>query len=52
MTTAVQTHVPAAKVKPKKAIQGEKLRGYDKVARIPIKVIPTVEAKKSLTGFG
>ncbi len=43
---AVQTHVPAARVKPKKAIQGEKLRGYDKVARIPIKVIPTVEMKK------
>ena len=46
MTNAVQTHVPAARAKPKKAIQGEKLRGYDKVARIPIKVIPTVEAKK------
>ena len=27
----------------KKAIQGEKLRGADKVARIPIKVIPTEE---------
>ena len=28
---------------PKKVVQGEKLRGADKVARIPIKVIPTVE---------
>ena len=46
MTTAVQTHVPAPRLKPKKAIQGEKLRGYDKVARIPIKVIPTIETKK------
>ncbi len=27
----------------KKVVQGEKLRGADKVARIPIKVIPTVE---------
>ena len=27
----------------KKAVQGEKLRGADKVARIPIKVIPTEE---------
>ncbi len=27
----------------KKAVQGEKLRGADKVARIPIKVIPTKE---------
>ena len=28
---------------PKPVVQGEKLRGADKVARIPIKVIPTVE---------
>jgi len=28
---------------PKKVVQGEKLRGADKVARIPIKVIPTVD---------
>ncbi|MGB1092477.1 MAG: lipoyl synthase, partial [Oceanobacter sp.] len=27
----------------RKAVQGEKLRGADKVARIPIKVIPTEE---------
>lgn len=32
-----------AKTKPKKVVQGEKLRGADKVARIPVKVIPTVE---------
>jgi len=31
---------PAA---PKKVVQGEKLRGEDKVSRIPVKVIPTVE---------
>jgi lipoic acid synthetase len=29
--------------KPRKVKQGEKLRGADKVARIPVKVIPTVE---------
>ena len=29
-----------------KVIQGEKLRGADKVARIPVKVIPTVELPK------
>jgi lipoyl synthase len=28
---------------PRKVVQGEKLRGADKVARIPIKIIPTVE---------
>lgn len=28
---------------PRKVVQGEKLRGADKVARIPVKVIPTVE---------
>lgn len=37
--TVVQTVKPA----PRKVVQGEKLRGADKVARIPIKVIPTVE---------
>lgn len=42
----VQTYTPSPKPTPKKAVQGEKLRGYDKVARIPIKVIPTVEAPK------
>lgn len=36
---------PADK-KPKKAIQGEKLRGFDKVAKIPVKVIPTVDPLK------
>ena len=46
MTTTVQTFVPEAQPKPKKAVKGEKLRGYDKVARIPIKVIPTIEAPK------
>ena len=30
-----------AKPKPQRAVQGEKLRGAEKVARIPIKVIPT-----------
>ena len=42
----VQTYTPSPKPAPKKAVQGEKLRGYDKVARIPIKVIPTVETPK------
>ena len=28
---------------PRKVVQGEKLRGAEKVARIPVKVIPTVE---------
>lgn len=42
----VQTFTPAPKAAPKKAIQGEKLRGHDKVARIPIKVIPTIETPK------
>lgn len=32
--------------KPGKVVQGEKLRGADKVARIPVKVIPTVEMPK------
>ncbi|HTQ99574.1 MAG TPA: lipoyl synthase [Candidatus Acidoferrum sp.] len=31
---------------PKKVVQGEKLRGADKLARIPVKVIPTVELPK------
>lgn len=42
----VQTYTPSPKPAPKKAIQGEKLRGADKVARIPIKVIPNVETPK------
>ena len=32
--------------KPKRPEVGEKLRGHDKVARIPIKIIPTVETPK------
>ena len=32
--------------KPKKVVAGEKLRGADKVARIPVKVIPTEELPK------
>ena len=28
---------------PRKVVQGEKLRGAEKVARIPVKIIPTVE---------
>lgn len=32
--------------KPKKAVQGVKLKGADKVARIPVKVIPTTELPK------
>ncbi|MFT5888121.1 MAG: lipoic acid synthetase [Zhongshania sp.] len=32
-----------AKAANKKVVQGEKLRGAEKVARIPIKVIPTIE---------
>ena len=45
-TSAVQTHTPQSSQtsQPKKAVQGEKLRGYDKVARIPIKIIPTETA--------
>ncbi len=31
---------------PKKVVQGEKLRGADKLARIPVKVIPTIELPK------
>lgn len=31
---------------PKKVVQGEKLRGAEKVARIPVKIIPTVELPK------
>lgn len=47
-TSAVQTHTPQSSQtsQPKKAVQGEKLRGYDKVARIPIKIIPTETAPK------
>jgi len=31
---------------PRKIVQGEKLRGADKTARIPVKIIPTVELPK------
>ncbi len=31
---------------PKKVVAGEKLRGYDKVSRIPVKIIPTEEAPR------
>lgn len=42
-----KTLTPASdKPRPKKVVQGEKLRGADKVARIPVKVIPTVELPK------
>lgn len=42
-----KSHASVAK-KPriKKVVQGEKLRGADKVARIPVKVIPTVEVPR------
>lgn len=39
------TDIPVAP-KPKQVVQGEKLRGADKLARIPVKVIPTVELPK------
>lgn len=35
-----------AKPRPKKVVQGEKLRGADKVSRIPVKIIPTTEFLK------
>jgi lipoic acid synthetase len=42
MTDLEQTAAnPSANPKAKRAVQGEKLRGAEKVARIPIKVIPT-----------
>lgn len=50
--TVVQQHNPqnpnqkTSQPAPKKPVQGEKLRGYDKVARIPIKIIPTETAPK------
>jgi len=42
MTDSPVTPSPA----PVKVVQGEKLRGAEKVARIPVKVIPTVELPK------
>ncbi len=45
--TPISTPAPTpVKPRPKKVVQGEKLRGADKVARIPVKVIPTVELPK------
>lgn len=44
MSSTVDTS--SASKRPKKVVQGEKLRGADKVARIPVKVIPTVELPK------
>jgi lipoic acid synthetase len=35
------TNKPIGDAAPKKIVQGEKLRGADKVARIPVKIIPT-----------
>lgn len=59
MTDTVQTFAPSTPHtdrpiardksncdKPKRPEVGEKLRGHDKVARIPIKIIPTVETPK------
>ena len=45
MTTTPETRISdtESQAKPKRAVQGEKLRGAEKVARIPIKVIPTEE---------
>jgi lipoic acid synthetase len=42
-TNAEAEPKPMSNHKPKKVVQGEKLRGAEKVARIPIKVIPTEE---------
>src|SRR5690606_21214901 len=33
-------------VQPRKVVQGEKLRGADKVARTPVKILPTEELPK------
>ena len=54
MTTTVQEAVPnpvptqdaAARPAPKKVEAGVKLRGAEKVARIPVKIIPTEELPK------
>ena len=37
---------PAAPAPPKKVVQGEKLRGADKMARIPVKILPTIDLPK------
>lgn len=44
MSTIITSDAPG-----KSVIQGEKLRGAEKVARIPIKIIPTVELPKKPT---
>ncbi|MDT8398253.1 MAG: lipoyl synthase [Pseudomonadales bacterium] len=44
MSTASETK--AAEIAPRTVVQGEKLRGADKLARIPVKVIPTTELLK------
>ena len=38
---SIASQSAANPVNPHKAVQGEKLRGAEKVARIPVKVIPT-----------
>lgn len=43
MSDIIQTDKTKAR---KKVVQGEKLRGLDKVSRIPIKVIPTTEYQR------
>ncbi|MEI7950247.1 MAG: lipoyl synthase [Gammaproteobacteria bacterium] len=37
---------PATPAPPKKVVQGEKLRGADKMARIPVKILPTIDLPK------
>lgn len=48
MSESNHSAAPAAakKRKAKKIVQGEKLRGADKVSRIPVKIIPTEELPK------
>ena len=40
------TVIDPAAAPPKKVVQGEKLRGADKMARIPVKILPTVDLPK------
>jgi lipoyl synthase len=40
------TVVDPTRVAPRKIIQGEKLRGADKMARIPVKILPTIDLPK------
>jgi lipoic acid synthetase len=37
---------PTAPAPPRKVVQGEKLRGADKMARIPVKILPTIDLPK------